>query len=118
MPNQSTRPKYHPENVEFVNEFIEQDFSLLPEGRSETLTLGNVCLVRVNPDPFKKGYFCLTATDLLDGSTIAGAVIPLDDLTRKLRTLVDKLAVAVDRHLAQEREEHERQFRRRNPNLE
>ena len=118
MADQTTRPTYHPENVPIVDEFIEQDFSLLPEGKSETLALGDVCLVRVNPDPFKNGYFCITATDLLSGNGIAGTVVPLDDLADKLRRLVDKLAVAVDRHLAQERQENERQFLRRNPNLE
>ena len=118
MADQTTRPTYHPDNVPFVEEFIEQDFSLLPEGQAETLTLGNVCLVRVNPDPLKNGYFCVTATDLLSGNVIAGAVVPMDDLADKLRRLVDKLAMAVDRHLTQEREDNERRFLRHNPNLE
>ena len=75
-----------------ILEFLEQDFTEVPEGQSESLTLANRYLVIVNRDPFPTGQYCITAYNLEADRMVAAKTVPLDDLAPELGTLVEAMA--------------------------
>ena len=74
-----------------IEDFITQDFTELPEGKSESLTLKNHYAVLVNRDPFFEGHYTISAFNISTETMMATETMPLDDLTSRLRFLIDKL---------------------------